>query len=78
MVIILGITCTKLLSRMEIISFLGFLAIGVLLGPYAINVLDHAFMGLTQELSTLAIIIFLLRAEFGLSRGYMENWSSCS
>ena len=68
MVIILGILCTKLLGRMKIPAFLGFLAIGVLLGPYAFNILDHAFMGLTQELSTLAIIILLLRAGLGLSR----------
>lgn len=73
MVIILGIICTKLLTRMKIPSFLGFLVIGVLLGPYAINVLDHAFMGLTQELSTLAIIILLLRAGLGLSRDAMRK-----
>jgi solute carrier family 9B (sodium/hydrogen exchanger), member 1/2 len=73
MVIILGIVCTKLLTRMKIPSFLGFLVIGVLLGPYAFNVLDTAFMGLTQELSTLAIVILLLRAGLGLSRDAMRK-----
>ncbi|RBQ22645.1 K(+)/H(+) antiporter NhaP2 [Candidatus Methanobinarius endosymbioticus] len=73
MVIILGILCTKLLTRMKIPSFLGFLVIGVMLGPYALNILDHAFMGLTRELSTLAIIILLLRAGLGLSRDAMRK-----
>lgn len=72
-VIILGILCTKLLTRLKVPAFLGFLAIGISLGPYAFNVLDQAFMGLTQELSTLAIIILLLRAGLGLSRDAMRK-----
>jgi len=73
LVIIFGIICTKILTRTKIPAFLGFLAIGVLLGPYAFNILDHTFMGLTQELSTLAIIIILLRAGLGLSRESMRK-----
>lgn len=73
MVIVLGIVCTKLLTRLKVPAFLGFLVIGILLGPFAFNVLDTAFMGLTQELSTLAIIILLLRAGLGLSRDSMRK-----
>ncbi|MCL2116619.1 MAG: cation:proton antiporter [Methanobrevibacter sp.] len=72
-VIVLGIICTKLLSRVKIPVFLGFLATGILLGPFAFNLLDHAFMGLTQEISTLAIIILLLRAGLGLNRDAMRK-----
>jgi len=67
-VIILGILCTKLFTRLKVPAFLGFLAMGILLGPYAFNILDHALMGLTKELSTFAIIIILLRAGLGINR----------
>ena len=72
-VIVLGILSIKLLTRIKVPAFLGFLATGILLGPYAFNVLDHALMGLTQELSTLAIIILLLRAGLGLNRDSMRQ-----
>ncbi|MDR2967369.1 MAG: cation:proton antiporter [Methanobacteriaceae archaeon] len=72
-VIVLGILCTKLLSKVKIPVFLGFLVTGILLGPYVFNILDHAFMGLTQEVSILAIIILLLRAGLGLDRDAMRK-----
>jgi NhaP-type Na+/H+ or K+/H+ antiporter len=72
-IILLGILCIKLLDKLKVPSFLGFLVIGVLLGPYAFDILDQAFMGLTQELSTLAIVILLIRAGLGLSRDAMRK-----
>ncbi|WP_409200302.1 cation:proton antiporter [Methanobrevibacter sp. DSM 116169] len=67
-ILVLGIITIKLLNRLKVPSFLGFLLIGIVLGPFGLNMIDDAFLGLSQEISTLAIVILLIRAGLGLNR----------
>lgn len=67
-IIVLGIITIKILDKIGVPSFLGFLLIGILLGPFGFNIIDGAFLGLNQEISTLAIVILLIRAGLGLNR----------
>ncbi|MGL6298629.1 MAG: cation:proton antiporter, partial [Methanobacteriaceae archaeon] len=73
MVILIGIIFTKLLHKFRVPGFIGFLALGMLMGPYALDIMDGAFLGLSQELSMLAIIILLIRAGLGLSRDALRK-----
>ncbi|KZX11024.1 cation:proton antiporter [Methanobrevibacter curvatus] len=72
-VLLLGVLCAKFLDKINIPSFLGFLLIGVLIGPYIFNILNHEFIGYTQEIATLAMVILLLRAGLGLSKDSMKK-----
>ncbi|MBZ9571007.1 cation:proton antiporter [Methanobrevibacter sp. TMH8] len=67
-IIVLGILCTKILSKYEIPGFIGLMGIGVLLGPFGFNILHGSFLDLSQELSTIAIVIILIRAGLGISQ----------
>lgn len=67
-IIALGILCTKLLSKYEIPGFIGLIGLGVLLGPFGFNFLYGSFLDLSRELSTIAIVILLIRAGLGISQ----------
>ncbi|MGL4670468.1 MAG: cation:proton antiporter [Methanobacteriaceae archaeon] len=72
-VIILGVILTKLLDNFRLPGFIGFLALGILMGPFALNIMDSAFLGLSQEISTFAIVILLIRAGLSLSRDSLRK-----
>lgn len=72
-VILLGILSIKCLGKLKVPAFLGFLLIGILLGPYVTNILDIRFMHLTQEVATFAMVILLIRAGLGLSRDALRK-----
>jgi len=72
-VILLGVLCIKGLDKLKVPSFLGFLLIGIILGPYVTNILNLEFMGLTREIATFAMVVLLIRAGLGLSRDALRK-----
>jgi len=72
-VILLGVLCIKCFNKLGVPAFLGFLLIGILLGPYVTNILNIEFVGLTQEIATFAMVILLVRAGLGLSRDSLRK-----
>jgi NhaP-type Na+/H+ or K+/H+ antiporter len=72
-IIVLGIITIKLFNRFNVPTFLGYLLLGILLGPFCFDIIDNAFLGLNQEISSLAIIILLIRAGLGLNRDAMRK-----
>lgn len=72
-VILLGILCIKCLGKLKVPAFLGFLLIGIILGPYVTNILNIEFMGLTREIATFSMVILLIRAGLGLSRDALRK-----
>lgn len=72
-VILLGVLCIKCLNKLKVPAFLGFLLIGVILGPYVTNILNLEFMELTREIATFSIVILLIRAGLGLSRDALRK-----
>ncbi|MDR3290676.1 MAG: cation:proton antiporter [Methanobrevibacter sp.] len=67
-ILILGVLTRKILNKLKIPAFLGFLATGILLGPYVSNILDPSFRDLTQEICRIAIIILLIRVGLSVRR----------
>ncbi|MDL2246714.1 cation:proton antiporter [Methanobrevibacter sp. OttesenSCG-928-K11] len=72
-IIILGIITIKLFNHFNVPAFLGYLLLGIFLGPFCFDIIDTAFLGLNQEISTLAIVILLIRAGLGLNRNAMRK-----
>lgn len=72
-IIVFGLLVIKLFEKIKVPTFLGFLLVGILMGPFFFNIIDEAFLGLNQEISTLAIIILLIRAGFGLNRDSLRK-----
>ena len=56
------------MQRLHLPALLGMLLTGVLLGPYAANLLDASILGISSQLRQIALIIVLTRAGHGFRR----------
>jgi NhaP-type Na+/H+ or K+/H+ antiporter len=66
--IVLCLFADYFLSRMHIPPLVGMLAVGALLGPQLLNLLDPSLIAVGSDLRMIALIVILLRAGFELSR----------
>lgn len=69
-IILLGIMASKLFQRIKLPGLLGMLIMGMLIGPYGLNIIDKTILNMSGDLMAIALIIILLRAGFGI---HMEN-----
>ena len=58
----LGWVCRKL----RLPGLMGMIFTGVLLGPYALNLIDGSILNISSELRRIALIIILMRAGLSL------------
>lgn len=67
-IIFFGMISNYLFQKIKIPGLLGMLIVGVIVGPYGLNLLDQSILDISSDLRTIALIIILLRAGFGLNR----------
>lgn len=61
-----GIIVSGIFSKLKLPRLLGLLIAGIILGPYALNLLDASILGISADLRTFALIIILIRAGLSL------------
>lgn len=66
--ILLGLLADWVFCRLRMPGLLGMLLVGVLFGPYVLNLLEPGFLDASADLRNIALIIILLRAGFQLNR----------
>ena len=66
LIFILGIVLGGIFSRLKIPSILGMLVSGIILGPYALNLISPKILDISAELRQIALIIILTRAGLAL------------
>ena len=66
-VVILALILDWVLRKAHIPGLVGMLLIGVLFGPYVLNMLDPSLLAIGQDLRLIALIVILLRAGFEIS-----------
>lgn len=66
LILIMGMFTGWVCRRLKLPSLLGMLLTGIILGPYALNLLDENLLGISAELRKIALIIILTRAGLGL------------
>ena len=66
LIFLLGMTLGAIFQRLKLPSLLGMLLTGILLGPYALNLLDPTILSLSTDLRQIALIIILARAGLNL------------
>jgi len=71
-ILVAGFLWGRLFKRLGIPALLGALALGVLVGPYGINILPTTMLNIGSELRLMALTIILLRAGLGLNRDLLE------
>jgi len=67
-IIILGLISNKLFVAFKLPGLLGMLILGVLLGPYGINIISPDILRISPDLRKIALIIILLRAGLGIKK----------
>ncbi len=54
------------------------LVLGVVIGPYGLNLLQRDMMNISADLRKIALIIILLRAGLGINKSDLKkSWCSC-
>ena len=66
LILILGMFMGWICQKIKLPALLGMLIIGIILGPYGLNLLDGSILGISAELRKIALIIILTRAGLGL------------
>ncbi len=67
-IISLGLIFSRFFIKAGIPGLLGLIFLGMIIGPYGLNLIDRILLDLATELRTLALIVILLRAGLGLRK----------
>jgi len=71
--ILLGLLADWIFRKLKMPGLLGMLLLGVVCGPYVLNVLQPGFLDASSDLRMIALIIILLRAGFELNRDALNR-----
>ena len=66
LIFLVGMLLGSIFTRLKLPSLLGMLITGVVLGPYALNVIDGSILNISADLRQLALVIILTRAGLSL------------
>lgn len=66
LILIVGMSLGYICQKLKLPSLLGMLITGMILGPYALNLLDQSILAISADLRKIALIIILTRAGLGL------------
>ena len=72
-ILLLGLLANTIFTKMKLPGLLGMLILGVVMGPYGINLLDPNILTISADLRKIALIIILLRAGLGISRNDLNR-----
>ena len=73
LIIILGLGGDYLLKRLKLPGLIGMLIVGVLAGPFVLNLMSPEMMKVSGDFRKIALIVILLRAGFELRRDALKR-----
>ncbi|MEM1485921.1 cation:proton antiporter [Oscillospiraceae bacterium PP1C4] len=65
-IFLLGLLLGSIFNKLKLPSLLGMILTGIILGPYALDLLDSSILGISADLRQLALVIILTRAGLAL------------
>ncbi|MDF7826026.1 cation:proton antiporter [Pontiellaceae bacterium B12227] len=71
--ILLGLLADWVFRKLRMPGLLGMLFLGVIFGPFVLNLMEPGFLEASSDLRMIALIIILLRAGFELSRDVLNR-----
>ena len=66
LIFLLGLVMGSIFNKLKLPSLLGMLFTGIILGPYALNLLDDKILTISPDLRQIALVIILTRAGLAL------------
>jgi len=73
LIIILGLGADFLFRKIRLPGLIGMLVVGVILGPYVLDLIQPELMNVSGEFRKIALIVILLRAGFALQREQLRR-----
>ena len=67
LILLLGLLLGSLFSRIKLPSLLGMIIVGIVLGPYALDMIDESILNIAAQLRQIALVIILTRAGLSLN-----------
>ena len=67
MILLLGLLLGWIFSKLKLPSLMGMVLVGIILGPYALNLMDESILRISGELRQIALVIILTRAGLSLN-----------
>lgn len=67
-IILLGLLFSKLFNKFKLPGLLGMILVGVLIGPYGLDLLSEEIIVVSGDLRKIALIVILLRAGLGIKK----------
>ncbi|MCK9267988.1 MAG: cation:proton antiporter [Alkaliphilus sp.] len=72
-ILLLGLLSNRLFEKLKMPGLLGMLILGVVVGPYGLNILQPDMILISADLRKIALIIILLRAGFGIKKDDLKE-----
>lgn len=66
-ILLLGLVVGWMFSKLKLPSLLGMMLVGIVLGPYALNLIDNSILEISADLRQIALVIILTRAGLSLN-----------
>lgn len=66
LILLSGLFLGKIFSKIKLPSLLGMIIVGIVLGPYAFNIINESILNISAELRQIALVIILTRAGLAL------------
>ena len=73
LIIILGLVFSRVTEKIKLPGLLGMLVLGMIIGPYGLDLLSSEMLLISSDLRKIALIIILLRAGLGLSKDTLKK-----
>lgn len=67
LIFLLGLLMGSIFNKLKLPSLLGMIITGMILSPYALNLLDPSIMGISADLRQVALVVILTRAGLSLN-----------
>lgn len=67
LIFLVGLLMGSIFSKLKLPSLLGMIITGMILSPYALNLLDPSIMGISADLRQVALVVILTRAGLSLN-----------
>lgn len=67
LIFLAGLAMAAICQRLKLPRIIGMLATGIILGPYALNLLDSSILGISSDLRQMALVIILIKAGLSLN-----------
>lgn len=72
-ILLLGLPSKRIFEKLKMPGLLGMLILGVIIGPYGLNLLQPEMLQVSEDLRKIALIVILLRAGLGISRDDLKK-----